>query len=506
MAPNTASNTVSPEILCVSDTSNTTARLRDAVAEHRPPELIETTTDPTVVPELVAVWGLQCVVADAEMNPLSGADLRESLQATAPQVSVIVIPTEPPAIEPTVEQSVSGEPLVDRLDSAHPPDTPAVDWGTESGWLKPVTEADSQRELLAALEERLTDWPSVAAHHIWHTSGDDSLETASNSRVDVRYLPPTVRAVVESATPQPVTETEPALDAALSTDPSTPTQTAVFPLGETAAVGVDLETVTPAVANRIQRLTMVAGGCLDYQRSIGRLENRFRQSAEHNRELSQFARTVAHDINSPLSVVYGRIELAMDEHPESEIQLQAALNAAKRVDSLVTDHLQSIEAADADGEREPVSIQTVAIQAWRIVDPSTARLQVEPQLETVEANPIRLQQLFENLIRNAIEHGSEESVGLGARQSRDPHAVFNDDTESVTVTIKPTDSGFAVCDDGPGIPSAERKNVFESGYTTTEAGSGLGLYIVSEIVDSHGWEISVTESQSGGARFEIDTE
>lgn len=84
--------------------------------------------------------------------------------------------------------------------------------------------------------------------------------------------------------------------------------------------------------------------------------------------------------------------------------------------------------------------------------------------------------------------------------------MFDDDTDSITVTIKPTVDSFVVCDDGPGIPEDDRSKIFNSGYTTTESGSGHGLHIVSEIVAAHDWEISVDESECGGARFEITTE
>lgn len=73
----------------------------------------------------------------------------------------------------------------------------------------------------------------------------------------------------------------------------------------------------------------------------------------------------------------------------------------------------------------------------------------------------------------------------------------------VTVTIGDLDRGFYVEDDGPGIPEEERDAVFKAGYSTNEAGTGFGLNIVKQVVQSHGWEIIVTESLDGGARFEI---
>ena len=74
-----------------------------------------------------------------------------------------------------------------------------------------------------------------------------------------------------------------------------------------------------------------------------------------------------------------------------------------------------------------------------------------------------------------------------------------------TVTVGPLSdgSGFYVADDGPGIPAAERETIFETGYTTSDSGTGFGLSIVEDVVREHGWDVSVTESDAGGARFEF---
>jgi len=354
-----------------------------------------------------------------------------------------------------------------------------------------LVDADRPQAVFATVESAPTALEPVEAAWCWRV--DPDTERLVSATGDAPASPTSVTtAVFETGTAR-----YPAADDA---EPD-----AAAPLRGAGVVALRAEDCPPAVRTRLDRLSTVAGGRLEAMDAYSRLEGRFQRAAERNRELTQFARTVSHDLNSPLSVIYGRIELALAEPANAELHLRAARNAAKRVDSLVTDHLQTIE-TDDDSDTEPVSVQTVATQAWRIVDPSTARLRIEPQLGTVEANTIRLQQLFENLIRNAIEHGSAESVGLGAAESTDPHAVFEEDTDSVTVTIKPTPTGFAVCDDGPGIPDGERDAIFESGYTTTEAGSGLGLHIVDEIVDAHGWSIAVGESDSGGARFEISVE
>jgi signal transduction histidine kinase len=99
------------------------------------------------------------------------------------------------------------------------------------------------------------------------------------------------------------------------------------------------------------------------------------------------------------------------------------------------------------------------------------------------ADADRLQQLLENLFRNAVEHGGEE----------------------VTVQVGALDdaSGFYVADNGVGIPEESQGKVFDSGYSSATDGTGFGLAIVKEIVDAHGWMIRVTENSEGGARFEI---
>ncbi|TKX76264.1 sensor histidine kinase, partial [Halorubrum sp. SD626R] len=66
------------------------------------------------------------------------------------------------------------------------------------------------------------------------------------------------------------------------------------------------------------------------------------------------------------------------------------------------------------------------------------------------------------------------------------------------------DGGFYVADDGDGIDPADRDSVFEPGHTTAEGGTGFGLAIVDRIAQAHGWEVTLTESRTGGARFEFD--
>lgn len=199
-----------------------------------------------------------------------------------------------------------------------------------------------------------------------------------------------------------------------------------------------------------------------------------------NDRLEKFTSMVSHDLRNPLNVAKGRVEIAIETGDTD--QLEAADNALDRMALLIEDLLTLARQGQPIAETEEINLASHAEEAWKYVATSMATLETETAL-TVMADPERLQQLFENLFRNAIEHGSEEA----------------------TIRIGELDgeSGFYVADDGPGIPEAKRTKVFESGYSSAADGTGFGLAIVKEIVEAHGWTISVTESWAGGARFEI---
>lgn len=149
-------------------------------------------------------------------------------------------------------------------------------------------------------------------------------------------------------------------------------------------------------------------------------------------------------------------------------------------------------------ETEPTVLAALADTCWQTVDTANATLTLQTE-QTVNADRNRLKQLFENLFRNAIEHGSTDADTQGLTE-------VGNSNPSVTIEIGDiADSGFYVADNGPGIPEDDRANVFESGYSTAEDGTGYGLAIVKEIVEAHGWSVTVTTSEEGGARFEIKT-
>lgn len=198
-----------------------------------------------------------------------------------------------------------------------------------------------------------------------------------------------------------------------------------------------------------------------------------------NERLDEFASRVSHDLRNPLNVAQGRLELAQRDC-ESE-HLDIVENAHDRMGALIDDLLLLARHGEPISEVEPVNLAAVVTECWSNVE--TAETTIHGDIETtVRADRSRLQQLFENLFRNATEHaGADVTIQVGRLTDR---------------------YGIYIADDGPGIPDGDREDIFESGYSTGD-GTGFGLAIVEEIVEAHGWEISVTNGSDGGARFEI---
>jgi two-component system OmpR family sensor kinase len=212
-----------------------------------------------------------------------------------------------------------------------------------------------------------------------------------------------------------------------------------------------------------------------------------------NERLDEFASVVAHDLRNPLSSIRANAQLARETGDEEAVE--AIVSSVDRMEGLVSELLELSRAGEVVDEPEGVSLRRVAHQAWSSVDAPTATLTVEGDRE-LSADPPRLRRLLENLLANAVEHGSTSS-----QPQADDAATHGG--EDVTVSVGPLDGGFFVADDGRGVPVDERDAVFEQGYTTTDGGTGFGLAIVREIAEAHGWTVELAESESGGARFEF---
>ncbi len=213
---------------------------------------------------------------------------------------------------------------------------------------------------------------------------------------------------------------------------------------------------------------------LERERSSDRLER------ERDR-LEKVVNVISHDLRNPLNTAAARATLLAEE-TDSE-HLEPIDRSLSRMESLIEDLLTF---ARHDVRIDPtggLSLEALARDAWTTTGTADAALTTRVDGLLVSADESQLRRLLENLFRNAVEHaGDDVAVTIGALEDRE---------------------GFFIADDGPGIPEEDREQVFETGYTTSESGTGFGLGIVGEIAAAHGWTVAVTDGADGGARFEV---
>lgn len=296
---------------------------------------------------------------------------------------------------------------------------------------------------------------------------------------------------------------------------------AVPPAPQSGGAESDREVVTNPESGRSYQRTGtpltdgdgVVMGQLVVLQDITERVRRERRLRQQNEQLEEFASVVSHDLRNPLNVISARSQLARET---GELEHFEALDrAADRMDRLIDDLLQLARQGQTVDETERVSLREVADDAWSLVNAPGADIQVEGDM-FVEADRDRLQQAFENLFRNAVDHvGTDVSLIVEPLEYDAEVGVASGSTDTDGSSDEDADrsrAGFAVEDDGPGIPAEERDSVFDYGHTTDEDGTGFGLAIVKEIVEAHGWEIRAVDGELasthgqdeyGGARFEV---
>ena len=198
-----------------------------------------------------------------------------------------------------------------------------------------------------------------------------------------------------------------------------------------------------------------------------------------NKRLDEFANVLSHDLRNPLNVAQGRIDLVREECQSDHIR--PVIDALDRMEHMIEDTLTLAREGDTVTTVDSITVSDIVDECWSMVDTEGATIVIQDEF-TFQVDPSRVRHILENLFRNAVQHGGNEvTVRIGLLEN----------------------AGFYVEDDGPGIPTDQRGVVFEPGETSAKGGTGFGLTIVRRAAEAHGWDVSVTESDSGGARFEF---
>jgi chemotaxis family two-component system sensor kinase Cph1 len=232
----------------------------------------------------------------------------------------------------------------------------------------------------------------------------------------------------------------------------------------------------------------------DLKQAQRRLERTVAQLKRSNEQLQQFAYVASHDLQEPLRMVSSYVDLLADEYgddldEEAEEYMEYAVDGATRMQDMIDDLLQysrvrtqGQEFVDTDAE---AVLEDTLNDLELLVEETDATVTVG-DLPTVTADRNQLGQLFQNLLKNAIEHGAEESPTVRVDAERDGDGVV-----------------FSVADDGPGIPADQQEGVFEifEQGSRDDEGTGIGLAVCQRIVNRHGGDIWVESTAGEGATF-----
>lgn len=203
--------------------------------------------------------------------------------------------------------------------------------------------------------------------------------------------------------------------------------------------------------------------------------------AERLATLGTFAATVAHEVRNPLTAVRLSVQMLRTEHP-GEPDLARIEEEMERLD-LIVDEVLSFARGMAIAP-VAVDLHQAAADALRLLRRQAGHAGVELRLAgppaLVHADPRRLRQLLLNLVLNGVQACS---AGAGS---------------AVAVIVR--SDGFAVEDDGPGLPPAVAARLFEPFSSGRERGTGLGLHLAKAVADAHGARL-VHEAPARGARF-----
>ena len=220
-----------------------------------------------------------------------------------------------------------------------------------------------------------------------------------------------------------------------------------------------------------------------------------------------FVANVSHELRTPVAIINGYLETLLDgalrDPPTAEKFLNVMWKHNQRLTLLIEDllSLSQLEGQRAAGLHfEPVNLRACLDQVVERLEAAiggkaaSVQLVLADDLPPLEGDPHRLDQVFFNLVENALKYGEAAD--------RPPEIV-------VEASLDGDEAVVTVSDNGPGIPLADQPHVFERFYRVRKdrsravGGTGLGLSIVKHVVQAHGGQVSVASQPGHGAVFRV---
>jgi two-component system phosphate regulon sensor histidine kinase PhoR len=215
-----------------------------------------------------------------------------------------------------------------------------------------------------------------------------------------------------------------------------------------------------------------------------------------------FVANVSHELRTPLTAIRGYVEALLDtplEEAETRRFLEIIARHSSRMERLVKDllRLTRLDAGQEPLERAPCAVEGLFDGVVNELEPlldsrdQEVTIDIADDARTIVGDPSKLHDVLRNLVENASNYSPEHTaIHLTAR--RDADRVM-----------------LQVADEGPGIPPADLRRIFERFYRVDKArsretgGTGLGLSIVKHLVGLHGGDVTADNGSSGGAVFTV---
>lgn len=195
-------------------------------------------------------------------------------------------------------------------------------------------------------------------------------------------------------------------------------------------------------------------------------------------EIDTFVATLVHELRSPLGIAQAFLDIGRNDGDDAQDALEKVAGALDDLEHTI-DNLASMAKNNMTVEVEEVELEPLVREVWESLDTKDDLIQIESSIY-VTADPALLKILFRNLLSNAIQHGGENS----------------------TIQVGSLNDGFFVEDTGSGIPTEIQDEIFSRGFSDA-GGLGVGLALVNDIVDAHGWEITINSEVGRGTSVEI---
>ena len=268
-----------------------------------------------------------------------------------------------------------------------------------------------------------------------------------------------------------------------------------------------IESVRRPVLDKIGNVVEVVGTSLDvterkrFQQERERLRKLEADIAHVNRVsmLGELAASLAHEIKQPLSAIILNAKACqhwIDQNPSNTEEARASTMRIEQDGNRaieVIERVRSFYRKDAPDRREPVDLSQLVQEMIMLLRGEAARNSVAVRLELADglpkamADPVQLQQVFINLVLNAIEAmsggGSELTLTIGSQLTADGKVAIS------------------VGDTGVGLPAEDLERIFDPFFTTKPQGTGMGLALTRSIVEAHGGRVWAVANAGPGATF-----